>query len=486
MIRNRTRPLASFKLLRGVGSLGALRILSLGVEFSSIFLLMGMLGPSPFGIVAMAEGALVIVTAIGDGGIGRSLVSKQSPKGERYSAAIVVALTLGIAVTVACLAATPLVEAYYRNPDVVVPWVVLSSLWCVGLVQTVPQAVLQIEERFALLGYVQLGTTVLASAGALSLAQVSPDAWPLILRRALLMLGSLGACFYLARLRPLPPTRDDFRSVVNFSRGVIGFNLLNAIARNLDKVLIGRYLGDTALGLYSVAYRVLLTALSQLTGLLGTVAYPRLAALMPNKSMVADALAALIASTLRVATPGLLAIALVAPQLVRTLFGTAWAGAAAPMQILALLAVYQVPFAQSGLAFTATRQTALMFKWALVSTPVIAFSFGLGLRHGIEGVALYYAVTSILLAPALVIAMSRACGVSPRVFWLAAGSAALSAALFSLPVLAARVLAVGLKLDDGPTILLAAAGACIGTGWSLAAETRHTRLWNDTRPGADA
>lgn len=458
------------RLPEGIGTLGTYRSAALAVEVFSLVILMKLLGPTPFGLVAMAEGLLLIFSAIGDAGVGGALVSDRNITRGRVAAATAIALGAGVTISLLCLAATPLVEAYYQNPSVALPWIALSILWSVNFLPGVPQAILQINGRFRHLGQIHLATAIVAAIAAIAAAFQLPGVWALIIRRCILVIGSLVLLFAAAQIRWARPTRDDLRSVIGYSSGIVGFNALNAIARNADNLLVGRFLGEAALGSYSLAYRILFLPLSQMTGLLGTVALPHLAALMPSRLHVAHSLAELMAATMRIATPALVGLALISPYLLHRFLGVLWIDAADPMRILALLAIYQTPFALSGLLFMVTRQTVRLFRWALFSTPLVVVSFAIGLPAGITGVALSYACVSLLLAPLLIVVMSRTCAVSPRVFLEPIARASVTAALASIPAISVFLVSRLLNLHGDLTILMTAVAALLATGWSIGRE----------------
>jgi PST family polysaccharide transporter len=66
------------------------------------------------------------------------------------------------------------------------------------------------------------------------------------------------------------------RSLVNFGVNVTGFNIINYFSRNLDNILIGKFAGADALGIYGRAYQLMLFPIQNLRGPIDAVTYPAL------------------------------------------------------------------------------------------------------------------------------------------------------------------------------------------------------------------
>ena len=69
-------------------------------------------------------------------------------------------------------------------------------------------------------------------------------------------------------------SRASLRSLGGFSGNVFVHRLLYYLHRNVDNLLIGRFLGPAALGVYGFAYNVMLVPFSRIAGPLTEVLFP--------------------------------------------------------------------------------------------------------------------------------------------------------------------------------------------------------------------
>lgn len=457
-------------------ALGSGRALRIAIEFATTAYLMRVLGPSPFGLVAMATGLMVAFSVFKDAGAGSSLVSDPELSPGKTGAALLVSGAMGVATMLVSLACTPLVVRFYGEPQLALIWIVVSVALLVTALSSVPASLIQRQQRFWLMGWIPLLSSVVAAAAALLLLRWRHDFWPVLIFQ---VVGSLsGLVLMWAWLRPEigRPSRQHVREVFHFGRGLVGFDALNVLNRYADNVIVGFFLGSHALGLYLLAYKALMMPLREIGGVVGGIAYPRLSRLAPDWAQVGLGLAEVMRDVAIFSTPLCLGIAVAAPELIDVVFGEAWRGALVPLQVLALLGVMQTPFSQTGLAYTVSRQTGQMARWGALSTPAIVCSFVAGIPWGIEGVAIAYACTSLALLLPLLRISASVLSVSPWVLARGGFAGIGIGALLALPLL----ITYGLARQAGMTpltvlVLTIAVGAVSELGAYMVSIRRRRR-----------
>jgi PST family polysaccharide transporter len=94
-----------------------------------------------------------------------------------------------------------------------------------------------------------------------------------------------------------------------------------------------------------------------------------------------------------------------APQLIRVVYGPKWVGAIVLVQILAIASIEQSVGTNVWWIFLSQGRTDVLLKVGIFTTSVVVISFAVGLRWGVEGVAIAYTIATYLTAyPLLAIA----------------------------------------------------------------------------------
>jgi O-antigen/teichoic acid export membrane protein len=191
---------------------------------------------------------------------------------------------------------------------------------------------------------------------------------------------------------------QQVRQVIAFGANLTGFSFLNYFSRNLDNLLIGRFLGTASLGIYNLAYQLLLFPLANISDVIGRVMFPAFSIIQHDKQMVREAYVSANRYIAVVSFPFMAWMLVAAPQLVQVIFGPKWVGAIPLIQILAVTAILHSIATTVGWLYLSQGRTDIMLRWSILATTIYAISFAVGLRWGVIGVAAAYTIATYSLA----------------------------------------------------------------------------------------
>ena len=185
--------------------------------------------------------------------------------------------------------------------------------------------------------------------------------------------------------------------------GTVTLNgLLGYLGTNFEKILLGRFWGADAIGIYGRAFQLINVPTENLNATFGEVAFAALSRLQNDslrlKSYFLKAYSLVLALTL----PITIACALFAPDIILTFLGSKWKEA---VPIFRLLAPTILAFAIGSPLWWllySTGRVGRSLKMSLVYTPIMIASYCFGLPHGPKGVAFAYsACTGLWIFPAI-------------------------------------------------------------------------------------
>jgi PST family polysaccharide transporter len=201
------------------------------------------------------------------------------------------------------------------------------------------------------------------------------------------------ACRWLPKLAFSWPC---FRELFGFSSHVLGFQVLNYFARNLDNLLIGKFLGATALGYYSLAYRLMLYPLQNVSWTLSRVLFPAFSQIQSDLVKVRQNYLRVIRYISLATFPMMAGMAVVAPELIRVLYGSQWERSIFLVQVLCVVGFLQSIGTTVGTIYLSQGRSDLMLKWNLFIVPIVCLAIIVGLRWDVEGVALCYTAVGLV------------------------------------------------------------------------------------------
>jgi PST family polysaccharide transporter len=376
-------------------SQGANFVLRLG----SMMVLARILVPTDFGLVGMVTACTGFLTVFRDAGLSMATVQRASISREQISTLFWINVVFGGVLAALCAAAAPILIRFYHEPRLFWMTIVIGTGFIFNGAGAQHRATLQREMRFAVLSAIDIVSTIASIALAIGMAMAGQGYWALVAMAVFPNVVGLLGVLIVGGWIPGPPRRGtDVVSMLKFGGTVTLNNLVAYIAFNSDKVLLGRFWGAEALGIYGRAYQLINLPTDNLNSTIGLVAFPALSRLQNDPERLRNYFLKGYGLFLSLVMPITMACALFAEDIVRVFLGPKW-GETAPLFRLMAPTIFAFAL-KSPLAWLmlATGGAAKSLKMALVITPLIILGYALGMRFGPTGVAAGFSVATTLLA----------------------------------------------------------------------------------------
>ncbi len=442
--------------VRGGATTALTRAVRAAIELGSTVVLARILGPSTFGLFGMASIVMRMIDLVRDLGLSAATIQSADVDHARGSALFWINALAGLVFAVSALVAAPLLAWFFDEPALLGVVSALSISFVFGGLSVQHVAIMKRQMRFGAAGLVEIASGLAGAASAITIAALGGGVWALVAAPIAGNVASTIASWSLSTFRPGPPRRTEgLGAMLGFGSNLVGFNLVNFFARNLDDVLIGRFLGTGVLGLYQKSYELMMLPLKQLNVPLGAVAVPTLSRLVDDPPKYREALRRALDLLLLATAPMTAVMFGSSTHLVRVVLGPDWSAAAPIFSILALSLFTQCVSNALGWLFVSQARTAEMLRFGVFASATAAACFVVGLRWGAIGVASAYTIGQVARTPLLVQVVGREGPVRARdvyevaaphgIVWVATAGAtyAASAALPALPGFVALLAVVG-------------------------------------------
>ena len=381
-------------------SLGA-QILKQGSQFLIAVFLARLLTPREFGLVAMVVVFSGFAILFNDLGFGPALIQRQDIEERHYCSVFWLNIASGIILTGFLAGVSPLISRFYGEPRLT-PIVILIGLCfpitSLGLVQ---KAILTRDMNFRALGLIDIGNVTMSGLIAIFLAWRGFGVWSLVCQMLSSAIFEVAGIWWASDWRPQRWfDRGAIRELSGFSFNLTGFTAINYWYRNGDNMLVGKFFGSVALGIYSRAYNLMLLPLTQITYVVSKVMFPALTQLQNDKVRVKAIYLRSIAMIALVTFPLMLGLLVVADHFVLAIFGPVWAGVIPILRVFCILGMTQSIYSTIGWIFQSQGRTDWMLRWGAFSAVVSIAGIGLGVWLGSPlAIAICLALIGILLLP---------------------------------------------------------------------------------------
>lgn len=360
------------------------------VNFVSVMVLARLLAPSEFGLVAAVVVFLSLIELGSDLGMKATVVYEQEEGvSARVQSAFTVNLIIAVGLTAIAVLCAPLVAEFFRaGEEADLFRLGALSLLFIGL-GNIHDALLLREMNFKRRTIPQIVRAGVRAVISIGLALAGFGAEALVIG---LLVGS--AAWTLAQwiLSPLRPTFELDLGVV---RGMAAYGgaasmleVLAVVSNRADAAIVGRVLGERALGLYTIAFRVPELAIETVAWNTSQVAFP---ALSRKRAIDRGDLAR---STLRLlrfqalyALPVAAGLAMVATPLIVVLFSSKWGAAGGVAAAIAVRAGIVAVVFPLGDVFKALGRQRVLLALGAIQLPIMIATIVAVAPAGIVAVA---------------------------------------------------------------------------------------------------
>lgn len=457
--------------LEGVRWMGLAQVAGQAARFGFAVVLARLVAPQEFGLFQMAAVFTSFAALLCDVGLGAALIQRPEIEERQLTATFWLNMAVSLVLALVLCAVAGPIASFYGHGIVGLLICVVSADFILSSLAIVHRSLLIRAMDYRKLAAAELTGVFAGGAAASLMAAAGGGVWSLAALVIATTAFTTAALWWLQPWRPALVLRGMIRrELLGFGLHLQGFNVVNYWLRNLDKFLIGKFLGDMPLGLYTRAYGTMLLPQTQVTSVLERVMWPALARCGGDVERLCAAYLRALRLVCFVSFPMMVGLMLVADDFVRLLYGAAWVDCVPALRLLCLAGLAQAPVATLGWLYLATGRTRRLLGWGLAAGVLVTAGIASGvLRGSIEDVAGYYAgVSVVLVVPAFMVAAPCARFTFGQVFRAMAGSLALSACMAAAVLFALRLLP-----HSSPPLLrllLAAgsgAGLYAGASWLL-------------------
>jgi PST family polysaccharide transporter len=363
----------------------------------SLMVLARLLGPKEFGLVGMVTAFTGVLNLFRDFGLSSAAVQRTSVTEEQISTLFWINMLAGALLGLLAVAMAPVIAAFYHEPRLFSVSVVLAAGFLFNAAGVQHSALLQRQMRFTALAVIGVVSLIVGTAIAIGGAKAGYGYWALVAMTVTSPLVCTIGCWLATGWVPgMPQRRAGVRSMMRFGGTLTLNGLVAYVAYNAEKVMIGRFWGADAIGIYGRAYQLVNIPTDNLNSAVGEVAFSALSRLQDDPSRMKSYFLKGYSLVLAMTLPMTIACVVFADDVVFVLLGPKWKDAVAIFRLLAPTILIFALINPLGWLLFSLGLVRRSLKIALVVAPTIIAAYVLGLPYGPKGVAFAYSAVMAL------------------------------------------------------------------------------------------
>jgi O-antigen/teichoic acid export membrane protein len=373
------------------------------LQLGSMVVLGRLLDVEDFGLVAMVFVVTNFVAMFKDMGLSMATVQKQEINHKQISTLFWINLTISVFMTIVTIGIAPVISWFYEEPRLTWITVASSLAFIFGGFTIQHQALLRRQMRFGVLALIQITSMLVGVLAGIVLAWCGGGYWAIvIIPLVTAVVASIGVWIACGWRPGLPVRNSGVRTMLAFGGHVAGFSIANYFARNLDKILIGRFYSAASLGLYDRAYQIVRIPIVNIRAPLLSVAIPALSRIKEDPLRYKNYYSKFVLLLSMVSMPIIAFLFVCSKSVILLVLGDKWIGMNSIFKILAIASFIEPVANTRGSVLISLGQSGRYLKWGIFNSIAIVVSFIFGIKWGVLGVAVSYVIARyLILLPSL-------------------------------------------------------------------------------------
>ena len=375
-----------------------------GFAFLVYFLLLNLLVPSDFGLMKYITIVLGVINMLVELGFSIAIVQKPVLEKDEASSAFTITFLSGLVMYAGVYFGAPVISDWFHAPKLIN----LVRVGCLSLplggLSVVQRAIIQRKMQFKVIASIEVIAAVIGSTLSVVLAFLGFGVWSLV--SSVLCFNAVYSLLYI--LYAGFPDGNYFRLSAAKSLCPVGFSMvfqrvIDYLTNNFDAILIGRYFGEFTLGIYGVAFDIVMLPRVALGAILSQVLISAFSRVQEEKERVKSGFLQLTVFISAVSVPFFM-IVIALPKEILIILGafrsdTVWLGAVEPLKILSLSGILYVLSSYPGMIWISLGKVKLRIFWAIAMAVTMVVAVLIGIKFGLSGVCWALLVRAAVLTP---------------------------------------------------------------------------------------
>lgn len=413
------------RALRGVKWESLAMGIIVGGGLLQLFLLVRFIDKSDFGQMAMINVVIAFAIVFLDFGVSSGIIHKQKIEDEELSTLYWLSIIIGAFFSILFYFSSGIIAGFYAEPELNYLIKVASFLFLIQSFGTQYRVLLTKDLQFKLLSKINLWVFLCSFLTTIALAIFHFGVMSLIIGRlakaileSLLLMRFGRNCFNLS----IRINTREISYFIWFGSFQMGERFLNFFNRQVDLILIGKFLGAEALGVYDVIKRLLSRPYQLINPIINKISFPVLSIVQDDDIKVKNYYLKQLNYICTLNFSIYLFLFFNASQVLELILGPEWV---AYQDLFMLMALYFLIYSSGnpvGTLLLSRGLPALGFYWNLVTMIMISSFVFFGLNYGLKGTATALLIAQcILFIPNYIFLVNKAVKIPYQVYFGALG-----------------------------------------------------------------
>lgn len=367
-------------------------------QLANIFVLARILPPSDYGVMAIATVASNLALLIRDMGTASNIIQKPEIDHSTINAVFWLNIIMGLCICIGLVTFAPYLASVFRSDELTTVLWIIAPTFLISSSSAIHQALLERDSKFKLIAGIEGFAALLAIAVSITSALLGFGVYSLAFQVFVQALSVTLLLWYFASWIPtLNPQFSKLKELMNFSANMAGYQMVSFAFRNADAIIIGRFLNSALLGVYSMAYKLMLFPIQNISWITTRAIFPLLSRVQDNMDEVRKLYLNAIMGVSFLTAPLMMLLFVTRVDFIQLALGEKWNLIPGLLTYMTAIGYLQAISGTTGPVFMALGKTAFLFKFGIFGALLHILLFIFGAKFGIVEVVQCYLLACLVV-----------------------------------------------------------------------------------------
>lgn len=388
-------------LINGIKWVSLSQLSKILSQVISMVVLARLIPPSEFGVMSIAMVVVAFSSLFRDLGTSSAIIQRKHLTQELLSAIFGLNIITASLITFIIIIFSPFVASFFNESKLIYVLPILSLSFPIMGLGSVQLSLLERDSIFKPVAIIEILASFISLLLAIISAFIGFGVYSLVILNIASAIISTSLLWLVNKWRPSKEhlfNLKEIKGIFSFSGHLTLFNLINYFSRNADNIIIGKVLGTTILGAYSLAYRIMLFPLQSMTFVISRTLYPVMSRSQNDNNEIYKLYIKITNLIFFIVCPLMLGLTILREPFVILVFGEKWMLTADILLWLAPTAIIQAILSTTGSVFMAKGKTNILFLLGILGMILQVGAFIIGAQYDIVTLSKLYFYSNVLNA----------------------------------------------------------------------------------------
>jgi O-antigen/teichoic acid export membrane protein len=373
-----------------------------GLGLIKMIILARLLSPVDFGILGLATLSISLLNVLSETGIESALIQRNEISRKELDIAWTIGLMRGLILFLLLFMSAGWFASYFDNSMLEAVLRLIAFIFILGGFVNIGLVFFQRELDFKKKVSLELISDLGGALATILLALWLRNVWALVLGTIMWTIVKCLGSYFMHPYRPkLFWDWSVAKSLLSFGKHIFWISLVTFIVTSCDDALVGKLLGLTALGVYTMAYTIASVPVSSLAAIIGRISFPAYSILQNEPARLFEAFRKVIETALFFLLPLTVWVIFLAEDFTLIFLGEKWSSIIPVLRILSILAFSRALVNVFSPIHLAVNRPAIQSRNKTVEIVLfLLLVYPLTIQWGLVGTS--WAVTLVYIASAVI------------------------------------------------------------------------------------